>query len=88
MLAMFRNGEWVDADSGRTFPVLNPATGEEIGTVPDGGAADATAAIAAADEAFAAWSATTPYQRADILLSAWRLMTERAEDLAVLMTTE
>ncbi len=88
MLAMFRNGEWVDAGSGRTFPVVNPATGDEIGAVPDGGAADATAAIDAADAAFAAWSATTPYQRADILMAAWRLMTERAEDLAVLMTTE
>ena len=40
---MFRNGEWVDAESGKTFPVINPATGEEIGRMPDGGAADAPA---------------------------------------------
>ncbi|MCL4146126.1 UNVERIFIED_CONTAM: hypothetical protein GTU68_007706 [Idotea baltica] len=56
--------------------------------MPDGGAADATAAIEAADAAFAAWSATTPYKRADILMDAWRLMTERASELAELMTTE
>lgn len=85
---MFINGEWIDAHSGRTFPVLNPATGEEIGTMPDGGAEDATDAIAAAHAAFASWSRTTAYQRADILMSAWRLMTERAAELAELMTTE
>ncbi len=85
---MFRNGEWVDAASGKTFAVTNPATGEEIGSMPDGGAEDATAAIDAADAAFASWSATTPYKRADILMNAWRLMTERADELAELMTTE
>ena len=85
---MFRDGEWVDAVSGGTFPVFNPATGQEIDRMPDGGAEDATLAIAAADAAFVAWSATTPYRRADILMEAWRLMTERADQLAALMTTE
>ena len=56
--------------------------------MPDGGADDAADAIAAADAAFGAWSATTAYHRADILMEAWRLMTERADDLAELMTTE
>jgi succinate-semialdehyde dehydrogenase/glutarate-semialdehyde dehydrogenase len=87
-LAMFRNGEWVAAESGETFAVLNPATGEEIGRMPDGGAADATLAIDAADAAFGEWSATTAYKRADLLMDAWRLMTERSKDLAELMTTE
>ncbi len=85
---MFIDGEWVDAQSGTSFPVLNPATGERIGSVPDGGAADATAAIDAADAAFASWSATTAYRRADLLMEAWRLMGERADELAELMTTE
>ena len=85
---MFIEGEWVDAVSGKTFAVTNPATGEEIGTMPDGGAEDAEAAIAAADAAFASWSKTTPYHRADILLKAWQIMSERATELAVLMTTE
>jgi len=85
---MFINGEWVDAISGATFAVTNPATGEEIGRVPDGGADDARAAIAAADAAFASWSTTTAYKRADVLLDAWRLMNERADELATLMTRE
>lgn len=85
---MFIDGEWIDARSGRSFPVVNPATGEEIGQVPDGDADDARDAIAAADAAFASWSATTAYHRADVLMDAWRLMTERADELAELMTTE
>lgn len=85
---MFINGEWVDAIAGGTFAVTNPATGEEIGRVPDGGPDDARAAIAAADAAFPAWSATTPFERADVLLKAWQLMNSRADDLAKLMTTE
>ncbi|MEZ5408573.1 MAG: NAD-dependent succinate-semialdehyde dehydrogenase [Acidimicrobiales bacterium] len=85
---MFINGEWVDAIAGGTFAVTNPATGEEIGQVPDGGPDDARAAIAAADAAFASWSATTPFERADVLLKAWQLMNQRADDLAKLMTTE
>lgn len=71
---MFINGEFVDALSGATFEVTNPATGASLGHVPDGGAADAEAAIAAADAAFADWSRTTAYERADILMTAWRLM--------------
>jgi len=85
---MFRNGEWVAAVSGETFSVVNPATGEEIGQMPNGGAEDATLAIDAADEAFNTWSRTTAYKRADILMDAWRLMTERSTELAELMTTE
>jgi len=85
---MFIDGEWVDAASGATFDVTNPATGELLGSVPDGDAADADRAIAAAHAAFASWSTSTAHHRADILLEAWRLMNERAEDLAQLMTAE
>ena len=85
---MYINGEWLDAISGRTFPVTNPATGEHLADVPDGGVEDAERAIAAADVAFASWSTTTPYERADILMSAWNLMRERADSLAELMTAE
>lgn len=85
---MYIDGEWVDAASGRTFEVTNPATGEVIGTVPDGGAADAEAAVAAADAAFGAWASTTAYERSELLYKAWQLMTERSGELAQLMTTE
>jgi succinate-semialdehyde dehydrogenase/glutarate-semialdehyde dehydrogenase len=85
---MFINGQWVPAVSGREFEVTDPATGEVIGSVPDGDARDATVAIAAADAAFAGWSTTTAAHRADLLYAAWRLMIERAGQLAELMTRE
>ena len=85
---MFINGEFVDAVSGNTFEVTNPATGQPLGEVPDGDARDAERAIAAADAAFGDWSQTTAYERADVLMAAWNLMRERADELAALMTAE
>ncbi len=85
---MFINGAWVDAIGGETFEITNPATGAVIGQMPDGDERDADAAIAAAHAAFASWSTTTAYERADILMRAWQLMKDRAGELAELMTTE
>ncbi len=85
---MFIDGSWDEARSGKTFEVTDPATGEAIGTVPDGSAEDALDAIAAADAAFGSWSTTTAQSRADLLYAAWQLMTERSESLARLMTSE
>lgn len=85
---MFIDGEWRDAEGGKTFEVLNPSDGSLIETVPDGGAEDARRAIAAADKAFDSWSRTTAYHRAEILQKAYRLMLERKEDLAQTMTAE
>ena len=85
---MFIDGSWSDARSGRAFEVTDPATGEVVGSVPDGDADDARDAIAAADAAFGPWSTTTAHHRADLLYKAWRLMVERAEPLAELMTRE
>ena len=85
---MFINGEFVDAVSGNTFEVTNPATGQPLGEVPDGDARDAERAIAAADAAFGDWSQTTAYERADVLMAAWNLMRKRAGELAALMTAE
>ncbi len=85
---MFINGEWCEAASGRVFEVTDPATGEVIGSMPDGDAVDATRAIGAADTAFSSWASTTARERSDLLLTAWRLMTERADEIARLMTRE
>ena len=85
---MFINGEWSEAASGRVFDVTNPATGERIGEVPDGDAPDAIRAVGAADTAFAAWSSTTARERSNVLLEAWRLMVDRADTIAELMTRE
>lgn len=85
---MFINGEWSEAASGRVFDVTNPATSERIGEVPDGDAPDAIRAVGAADAAFEAWSSTTARERSNVLLEAWRLMVDRADAIAELMTRE
>jgi succinate-semialdehyde dehydrogenase/glutarate-semialdehyde dehydrogenase len=85
---LYINGEWKQARGARTFGVSNPATGEEIGRVADGGREAAAEAVAAAEGAFAAWSGVTAYERAACLARAHRLMVERKEDLARQMTEE
>ncbi|MDG4669134.1 NAD-dependent succinate-semialdehyde dehydrogenase [Mycobacterium sp. 236(2023)] len=85
---MYINGEWRSALSGNSFESTNPATGDVLGTAPDGGRADAKEAIDAAVAALPAWRATTAYARAEILAAAHRLMIERQDELATLMTRE
>ena len=85
---MFIDGAWCGAEGGGSFEVANPADGSVITSVPDGGAVDARRAIEAADMAFADWSRTTAYHRAEILQKAYRLMLERKEELARTMTQE
>lgn len=81
-------GEWVDADSGATIAVTNPATSEQIATVPRGGSAETRRAIAAARAAMAAWAAKTAGQRANILRRLFELMLEEQDALAELLTRE
>ena len=64
---MFIDGDWADAGSGETAPVINPATEQEIAQVPKGDVADVDRAVAAARAAFATWSQTTPAERATAL---------------------
>ena len=85
---MYINGEWPSAASGTTFVSTNPASGEVLGTVADGGRADARRAIDAAAAALPDWRACTPYQRAEVLVAAHRIMLERRDELATLMTRE
>ncbi len=82
------DGAWVDADSGEIQPVSNPATGEQIGTVPKMGAAETRRAIDAANAAWAGWRGLLAKERAAILRKWYNLMLENADDLAVLMTAE
>ncbi|HZR93119.1 MAG TPA: NAD-dependent succinate-semialdehyde dehydrogenase [Gaiellaceae bacterium] len=81
-------GAWVGADSGETFPVVNPATGETIAEVPRLGAAETRRAIDAAAAAFPAWSGLLAKERARILRRFAELVLDRREELAVLMTLE
>ncbi|MGE8064583.1 NADP-dependent succinate-semialdehyde dehydrogenase [Pseudomonas sp. NPDC089569] len=82
------DGVWLDADSGQTLKVNNPATNEIIGTVPKMGAAETRRAIEAADKALPAWRALTAKERASKLRRWYELMLENQDDLARLMTIE
>ncbi|WP_454085433.1 NAD-dependent succinate-semialdehyde dehydrogenase [Georgenia sp. Marseille-Q6866] len=81
-------GAWRDAEGDATFDVHDPATGEVIAAVADASAADGAAALDAAAAAQHAWAATPTRERAEILRRAFDLVTERAEELATLMTLE
>lgn len=81
-------GEWVSAQSGQTFDVINPATAERVGRVPDMGVADVDRAVAAAREAFNSWKNTTAKERASLLRRWYELIMAHQERLAELMTAE
>jgi succinate-semialdehyde dehydrogenase / glutarate-semialdehyde dehydrogenase len=82
------DGTWVNAKSGATINVDNPATGEIVGTVPKCGAAETRTAIEAADKALPAWRKKTAKERAAIVRRWYELMLDNQEDLARLMTIE
>jgi succinate-semialdehyde dehydrogenase/glutarate-semialdehyde dehydrogenase len=82
------DGQWVDAEGGKTLAVTNPATGELLGTVPSMGAAETRRAIEAANAAWPAWRSKTAKERSTILRKWADLMMANQEDLAIIMTAE
>lgn len=84
----FIDGTWTPAADGATSPVLNPATGEVIDTVPLGTEADADRAIRSAAAAFETWRAVPTAKRAALQHAAAALLRQRAEDMATLLTQE
>lgn len=86
--AMLIDGEWVPADSGETLEVRNPATGERVARVPNGGANETRRAIAAAERAMRVWRKALPKERAKVLRTLYDLMLAHIDDLAVIMTAE
>jgi succinate-semialdehyde dehydrogenase/glutarate-semialdehyde dehydrogenase len=81
-------GEWRHARSGKELDVEDPATGEVLVSVADGGTDDALDALDAAAHAQASWAATAPRYRAEILRSAFEAIMAKQDDLALLMTLE
>ncbi|MGX7744477.1 NAD-dependent succinate-semialdehyde dehydrogenase [Rhodopseudomonas parapalustris] len=79
------DGGWT---GGGSIAVTNPATGGEIGRIPSLGAAEATAAIEAAERAFPAWAKFTAKQRSNILRKWFELIVANREDLALILTSE
>jgi len=86
--AAYVNGEWIAAASGKTFDVVNPATGERIGSVPDMDRGDVRRAIDAADAAWPDYRDRTAKERSEILRRWFGLIMEHREALARIMTTE
>ena len=79
---------WREAEGGATLPVEDPSTGETLCDVADATPADGMAALEEAAAAQGDWAATAPRRRSEILHDAFRLLMERQDDLALLMTLE
>jgi len=84
----FIDGAWVDADSGATVTICDPASGAQLARVPDMGAREARRAIEAAHAAYPAWRALTAKQRSGFLRKWYELIVAHVDDLARLMTAE
>lgn len=87
-LKNFVGGQWIDATSGKTDVVFNPATGEVIAHVPLSSREDVAHAVKGAKEAFKTWSKTAVPRRARILFKYQQLLVENWEELARLVTLE
>jgi succinate-semialdehyde dehydrogenase/glutarate-semialdehyde dehydrogenase len=85
---LFIGGTWRDSSSGARFDVEDPATGKTLTTVADATPDDGKDALSAAVEAQPNWADTPPRERGEILRGAFELITERIDDLALLMTLE
>ena len=81
-------GEWIDADDGTTFPVVNPARGDIIAEVADLSRAEVARAIAASAAAMKEWAARTGKERAQIMRKWFELMMENQDDLGRILTAE
>jgi succinate-semialdehyde dehydrogenase/glutarate-semialdehyde dehydrogenase len=85
---LFINGQWTKAAGGRTIPVVNPATGEPIGTVAHADKSDLDRALEAADKGFKLWRKVSAFDRSKLMRKAADILRERAAAIAPLLTLE
>src|ERR671935_268759 len=85
---LYIGGEWIEASEGRKLEVEDPATGEAIAEVADATPEDAMAALDAAVAKQGEWAQVPAIERGEILRRAFEKLTERADELALLMTLE
>jgi len=85
---LYINGNWGPGTSARTLPVVNPATGGQIGTVAYAERADLDRALDAADQGFKAWRKVSAFERAKLMRKAANLFRERADAIAPILTME
>ena len=82
------NGEWRASRAGRTIAIVNPASGDTIGTLAYAEKADLDEALEAAARGFATWKRVSAYERSKIMRKAANLLRDRIERVATLMTME
>jgi len=87
-MKMLIGGAWMDASSGKMMGIVNPATWDEIGSVPLGGPQDAGAAVEAAENALAGWSEMPALERGKVLAQTAALVRGDSERLAALLVAE
>src|SRR5689334_17785317 len=85
---LYIGGEWIDASESSPLDVIDPASGEALCEVADATPDDAMRALDAAVDIQDAWRKVTPIDRGEILRKAFEKLTERADDVALLMTLE
>jgi len=85
---LFINGVWTDSLTGETLPVLNPATGEAIGTVSHAKHSDLDLALNAAQKGFHAWRKISAFERSKIMRKAAELIRSRIDTIIRILTTE
>ena len=87
-VSLFVDGGWTKASGGRTSPVLNPATGEQIGTFAHADKADLERAAQAAQKGYLAWRKVSAFERYKVMRKAGELLRSRVEDIAKIMTLD
>ncbi|MCJ2181509.1 NAD-dependent succinate-semialdehyde dehydrogenase [Novosphingobium sp. 1949] len=88
MTQCYIDGQWCDAQDGATLDVIDPGTGETLGTVPRMGADETRRAIDAAEAALPAWRARTAGERSKLLRRLYELMMAHQDELGELLTRE
>ncbi len=86
--AMYVAGSWIESESGARMDTTSPATGETIGSVPEGTREDARRAIAAANAAAGDWARRSPFERAAAMERVAEIIVERRDDLARTLTLD
>jgi succinate-semialdehyde dehydrogenase/glutarate-semialdehyde dehydrogenase len=87
-VSLFIDGNWSPASGGRTIDVINPATGDKIGTVAHASTSDLDRALEAADKGFRAWRKVSAFDRYKVMRKAANLLRERADSIATKLTME
>src|SRR5580693_6142555 len=85
---LFIDGQWTKAAGGRSIPVVNPATGDSIGSVAHADKSDLDRALEAADKGFRQWRRVSAFDRSKLMRKAADLLRERADKIAPLLTME